>query len=438
MINKLHLIGLLACFVATAATGQVTAISGARVHTVGPQGTLENATVVFESGRISAVGIDIRIPADATVIDATGMIVTPGLFSPLGQLGLSEVGAVTETNDATQRGDRFSASFDVADAYNPRSMVVAVSRSDGITRAAITPVAAAADPEGNTSRVISGLGSVVHLGDSDEYFVKRGAVVVANLGEAGSTLAAGSRAAAAMVLRSALNDALDYRDNKDAVARGQWREYSVSIADLEALQSVLNREIPLLIHANRASDISVVLSIAAEYNIRAVIAGAAEAWMVADHIAAAGVAVILDGAGNLPSSFEQVNARLDSPDLLATAGVRFALEAGSLGPGGHTHNARNITQAAGIAVAYGLAWEAALEAITLVPAEIYGVNGQSGSIETGKDADLVLWDADPLELTSYPRQVFIQGQRVSMQNRQTLLRDRYLNTDMERPPAFRK
>lgn len=438
MMKILSLVGVITCFAATAANAQVTAISGARVHTVGPQGTLENATVILEAGRISAVGVDIRIPADATVIDATGMIVTPGLFSPLGQLGLSEVGAVSETNDATQRGDRFSASFDVADAYNPRSMVVAVSRSDGITRAAITPVAAAPDPEGNTSSVISGLGSVVHLGDSDEHFVKRGAVVVASLGEAGGTLAAGSRAAAVMVLRGALDDALDYRDNKDAVARGQWREYSVSVADLEALQGVLNREIPLLIHANRASDISVVLSIVAEYNIRAVIAGAAEAWMVADHIAAAGVAVILDSAGNLPSSFDQVNARLDSADMLATAGVRFALEAGALGPAGHTHNARNITQAAGIAVAYGLAWEDALEAITLVPAEIYGVAGHSGSIEAGKDADLVIWDADPLELTSHPRQVFIQGQSVSMQNRQTLLRDRYLSTDTIRPPAFRQ
>lgn len=425
------------CFSATTAMAQITVIQGARVHTAGPLGTLDNATVVFEAGRITALGTEIDIPADATVIDAIGKVVTPGLFSPLGQLGLSEVSAVTETNDATQRGNIFSASFDVADAYNPRSMVVAVTRSDGITRAAITPVAGAPDSEGNTSRVISGLGSVVHLGDSNEHFVRRGAIVVANLGEAGSSVAGGSRAAAVMELRSALNDALDYRDNKDAVARGQWRDYSISIADLEALQWVVNGSIPLLIHANRASDISVVLGIAAEYNIRAVIAGAAEAWLVADHIAAAGVPVILDGAANLPASFDRINARLDSPDLLATAGVRFALVAGALGAGGDTHNARNITQAAGIAVANGLAWEDALKAITLVPAQIYGVDDQSGSIEVGKDADLVIWNGDPLELSSYPQQVFIQGQSISLQNRHTLLRDRYLNSDTARPPAFR-
>jgi imidazolonepropionase-like amidohydrolase len=415
------------------AAAQTTAITGATVHTVGPQGTIENATILIQGGRIAAVGAGVTIPADATRIDASGKIITPGLFSPLGQIGLSEVSAVAGTNDATQRGDQYAAAFDVADAYNPRSIVIAISRIDGITRAGITPHAGGPDEEGNFSHVLSGLGSVVHLGDSPEYFVKRGAVVVANFGETGSSVAGGSRAAAVQVLRSALDDAIDYRQNKAAFERGDWRDYAFSAADLNALLGVLDGSAALLFNVNRASDISVVLGIAEQYNIRAIVAGGSEAWMVADHLAAAGVPVILDGINNLPGNFDRINARLDSASLLVEAGVTVAF-----GAAAQTHNARLLTQSAGIAVANGLSWDQALQAITLAPATIYGVGALVGSIETGKEADLVIWSADPLELSSYPDQVYIQGAAISMESRQTLLRDRYLQTDSNLPPAFRK
>jgi imidazolonepropionase-like amidohydrolase len=414
------------------AAAQTTAITGATVHTVGPQGSIENATIIIEGGRIAAVGTNVSIPSDARRVDASSKVITPGLFSPLGQIGLSEVSAVEGTNDATQRGTDFAAAFDIADAYNPRSIVIAISRIDGITRAGITPRAGGPDAEGNSSHVLSGLGSVVHLGDSPEWFVKRGAIVVANLGETGSSVAGGSRAAAVQILRAALDDAIDYRQNKAAYERGDWRDYSFSAADLDALLGVLDGSAALLFNVDRASDISVVLSIAGEYNIRAIIAGGSEAWMVADHLAAAAVPVILDGINNLPGNFDRINARLDSASLLINAGVTVAF-----GASAQTHNARLLTQSAGIAVANGLTWDQALEAITLAPAEIYGVDAMVGTIEVGKDADLVIWSADPLELTSYPDQVYIQGAAISMESRQTLLRDRYLQTGSDAPPAFR-
>lgn len=155
--------------------------------------------------------------------------------------------------------------------------------------------------------------------------------------------------------------------------------------------------------------------------------------MVAGNIAKAGIAVILDPTENLPASFDRINARLDSAAVLAGAGVQISL-ADSTAP---AHNARNITQAAGNAVADGLPWDAALRAITLAPAEIYGVADQLGSIEAGKLADLVIWPGDPLELTNYPDRVLINGELISMRSRQTLLRDRYLQ-DSKKPPAFRK
>ena len=423
---------ILLALITTAAFAQTIAITGARVHTVGPDGTLENAIIVIENGRIAQVGSGIQVPAGAAVIDAGGKIITPGLFSPMGQLGLSEVGAVGGTNDAIQRGDDFSAGFDVADAYNRRSVVIPISRIDGITRALIAPRAGGPDDQGNASHVLSGLASVVQLGDGGDYLTRRGAAVVANLGETGSAVAAGSRAAAIQQLRAALADALDYRQNQAAYERGDWREYSVSSADLEALLSVLEGNRSMIFNADRASDIEVIIKLASDFRLSAIIVGAAEAWMLANELATANVSVIIDGTANLPGNFDRINARLESGGILAAAGVRVAF-----GAGAQTHQARNITQSAGNAVANGMDWDDALKAITLAPAEMYGVAAEVGSIEVGKAADVVIWGDDPLELTSYPEQVLIQGESVPMESRQTMLRDRYLQTDTDRPPAFR-
>ena len=432
MKTSIRMIAVFLASAAATASAQTTAVTGATVHTVGPGGTLDNATIVIENGRIAEVGTGIQVPAGAVVIDGSGKIVTPGLFSAMGQLGLSEVGAVGSTNDAVQRGDEFSASFDVADAYNRRSVLVPINRIEGITRALIAPRAGRPDEEGNSSRVLSGLGSVVQLGDNGNYLTRRGAAVIANFGETGSAVAASSRAAAIQELRAALADALDYRQNKAAHDRGDWREYSVSRADLEALISVLEGERAIVFNANRASDIEVVIGLALEFGLNTIIIGGAEAWMLANELAAADVSVIIDGTANLPGNFDRINARLESGGILSAAGVRVAF-----GAGAQTHQARNITQSAGNAVANGMDWDDALKAITLAPAEMYGVDNEVGSIEVGKQADLVIWGADPLELTSYPEQVLIQGESIQMESRQTLLRDRYLQSDSDRPPAFR-
>jgi imidazolonepropionase-like amidohydrolase len=432
MKYSIKLLSIFSLSAASAVSAQTIAITDATVHTVGPAGTLENATVVIENGRIAEVGTGAEVPDGSILINASGKIVTPGIFSPMGQLGLNEVRLVAGTNDAMQRGDDFSAGFDVADAYNRRSTLIRITRIEGVTRGVITPFAGRPDEEGNSSRVLSGLASVVQLGDEGDYLTRRGAAVVVNLGEAGSSVAAGSRAAAVQELRTALTDAMDYRQNKPAHDRGDWRDYSVSRADLDALVSVLAGDRSMVFNANRASDMEVVIELAAEFNLNAIIVGGAESWMLADELAAANVSVIIDGTGNLPGNFDHINARLETGGILANAGVRVAF-----GVGANTHQARNITQSAGNAVANGMDWEDALKAITLAPAEMYGVGDEVGSIEVGKAADLVIWDADPLELTSYPDQVLIQGESIPMQSRQTLLRDRYLQTDTSKPPAFR-
>ena len=433
-MSKVIRLAIGACaFLATQAFAQSTAITGATVHTVGPDGTLENATIIIEGDRITAVGENVAIPAGADTVDASGKIITPGLFSAMGQLGLSEVGAVAATNDATQRGDAYSAGFDVAEAYNRRSVIIPIQRVDGITRALIAPRASGGPDElGNTSKVLSGIASVVQLGDSGEYLTSHGVAVVANLGDTGGAVAAGSRAQAVQQLRAAFEDALDYRQNKAAYDRGDWRDYSVSANDLDALLPVLQGERAMVFNVNRASDIEVVIGLASEYAIEAVIIGGAESWMLADELAGADISVIIDGTANLPGSFDVLNARLETGAILADAGVRVAFGAGS-----QTHQARNITQSAGNAVANGMEWDDALRAVTLAPAEMYGVAAEVGSIEAGKSADLIIWSADPLETSSYPDQVYIQGEAISMESRQTMLRDRYIQTDSDMPPAFR-
>lgn len=424
----LFLLGLIFVIEASAAT---TAITGAKVHTVGPLGTIDNATILIVDGRIAAVGTEVEVPPGTDTVDASGKIVTPGLFAPLSQLGLVEVGFSAGPLDGMQKGEQFTAGFDVADAYNPRSTLVAVNRIEGVTRALIAPSPAYPDETGQ-GQVLAGLASIVNLGDG-AFLDQRGTAVVVTLGENGSALAGGSRTGAWLTLRNALDEALDYRAHRDDYARGMRREYVHGINDLEALQGVINGNTPIIVYVDRASDIEVLIDFVDDYSIKAIIVGGAEAWMLADELAAAGIPVIVGPTVNLPGNFDLINARRGSSRILADAGVKVAIA----DPDTMTHNARNLTQAAGNAVADGLDWDAALRAITLTPAEIYGVGASVGSIEAGKFADLVIWPADPLELTSFPDQVYINGEPVPMVSRQTLLRDRYLQGDSGKPPAYR-
>jgi len=425
---------LFTMIVANAAVAETTAIVGATVHTMGPQGRIENATIIIEDGRIASVSADASVPKGATTIDARGKIVTPGLFSPIGNLGLVEVGLSAGPLDAVQRGDRFTASFDVADAFNPRSTLIAVNRIEGITRAVIAPTPGGPDELGNVGHVVAGLAAIANLSGEKNSVEGRAVAMIVILGEGGSNLAGGSRVGALLTLRSALDEAKDYGEHKNDFERGARRAYSHSVEDLEAMQGVLSGVTPLYVDVHRASDIEVLMQLVDEYGIRAIISGGTEAWMLAEQLAAAQIPVVLVPLDILPGNFDMINARRESAAILVAAGVSISFADGE----NQTHNARNITQLAGNAVANGLSWDEALRAITLTPAEIFGVADRVGSIEAGKEADIVIWPDDPLELTSYPEQVLINGQSVSMTSRQTLLRDRYLQTDSDKPPAFRK
>jgi imidazolonepropionase-like amidohydrolase len=415
----------LGCLVAAApAAAETVAITGATVHTMGPAGTLERATVLIVDGTIRAVGRDVAVPAGARRIDAAGRIVTPGLIDSQSRLGLVEVSLEEAGRDTAERDPRISAAFDVTDALNPRSTLVPIARVEGLTAAMAAPV------EGGSP--IAGQGALVRLGRPEGFVLRPHAALFVTLGEAGAALAGGSRAGVLLRLKEALEDALDYARNRAAFDRGDRHPYALSRLDLEALVPVARGERPLVATVNRASDIEAALRLAHDYNLRLVLAGAAEGWRVARQIAAAKVPVLVRVLDNLPAHFESLGATLENAARLHAAGVTVAFMSHD------AHESRNLRQEAGNAVAYGLPWEAGLAAMTINPARIWGVAEHLGSLEPGKDADLVVWDGDPLELTSYPTHVFIRGAEMPLETRQTKLRDRYRDLNGKVPPAYRE
>ena len=212
--------------------------------------------------------------------------------------------------------------------------------------------------------------------------------------------------------------AREYARRRNDYRRDQMQDLAAAAADLEALQPVLRGELPVVAVANRRSDIETALRIAREYRLRLILAGGAEGWMISDKIAAANVPVLVQPLDNIPT-YDALGIRYENAALLAKAGVRVILMETD------THNARNLRQQAGNAVAYGMSWEQALRAITLTPAEVFGVSQTYGSLEPGKVANVVVWSGDPFEFSTAVEHVFIRGREIPLRSRQTELLERY-------------
>jgi len=249
-------------------------------------------------------------------------------------------------------------------------------------------------------------------------------------GEQGAKTAGGSRALALMQIREIFKDVQSYTENsKDFKAQSSQKK-----RDIKALVPVLEGKIPLVVSVHRASDILAMIKLQDEFSLKLIFSGVEEGWLVADEIAAAKIPVIIDPYLNSPSSFEKIANRIDNATLLDKAGIELIIA--NLNFTG-SHNAYVIRQSAGNAVTHGLAWDKALAAITSIPAKWFGVGNSFGTLEAGMDADLVIWDGDPLEVTTSADKVFIQGKEIPMVSRQTRLRDRYMNKT-DRPAAYSK
>jgi imidazolonepropionase-like amidohydrolase len=402
---------------------QTIAITGGRVYPVSGA-PIENGTVLIRDGRIAAVGANVEIPANAQRIDASGRWVTPGLVNASTQLGVVEVGQVSATRDVRARGrDAIAAAFTVWDGFNPASALIAPARNEGITSVAVAP----------SGGLVAGQAAVLDLVENatvTEMVLRAPVGMVAQMGDA-QQAGLSARGEVAVRLRELLEDTRLYARRRAEFERNQTRDFVASRLDLEAMIPVVEGRLPLLLNVDRASDIDAALRLADEYDLRLIITGGAEAWMVGERLAAAKVPVMTGAMVNIPFSFASLGARQENAAILRRAGVTVALIGN--GPGDpETFNVRNLRQEAGNAVAYGMSWDDALRAVTLVPAEILGVADRVGSLQPGREANLVVWSGDPFELSTTVEHVIIRGREVSRDSRQDMLVRRYRTL----PPAY--
>ena len=406
-----------AAIMGTNALAQTIVIKADKVVTNGSLGTLDEGTILIKDGVVKAISVNANFENTDT-IEGKDYWVTPGIFSPITNLGLVEVGAVSGTNDISANGMDGGLTLKASDSFNPNSTSVAVSRIGGVTHAGITHSA------GKT--IFGGLG-FVNSTDGKMNFDTKGRFIYVQLGESGARKAGGSRSASIGYLRSALNDAGNMGTRYTNT--GDHGEV-LNRYEAKTLNQALRGSIPLVITADRASDILGIIKLKRN-RLNIIIAGATEGWMVAEELAAANISVIIDPIENLPYSFEDIGSRLDNAKLLLGAGVTTAFMTRSA-TGAGAHNLRLLPQHAGNAVANGLTWDQAFKAVTLTPASMFG-HSHLGMLKAGKTANLVVWDGDPLEVTSVPVAVFIDGKRQNLTSRQTKLRDKYHPTTANKP-----
>ena len=407
---------LLASMLSTPALAQTTAITGGKVVIGDGTAPIEGGTVVFANGRVIAAGRGVAVPAGATIIDAKGKWVTPGIVAGFSRLGLAGVDAVDPSNDASADKSMFNAALDVALAVNPNVAAIAINRAAGVTRAIVSPDAGDA--------IFAGQGVVIDTGTDVSPVTKAKAFQFVEFGEAGARRAGGARTALYTNFRTALAEASD-------AARGVFRDDALlKRADAQALIAVVGGQTRLLIHVESATDILAVLELKRGYPlINLVLVGVTEGWRVASQIAAAKVPVIASALNDLPASFEQIAATQSNIGRMKAAGVNVAI---GMIDDDDTRQAQLSMQYAGNLVALGkvpgatgLSWNDAFAAITSKPAEIIGMGGEIGSLRAGRRGDIVIWDGDPLEVTSAVEKVWIDGIAQSLETRQTRLRARY-------------
>jgi len=429
--------GILAIFLVPALSAQspssgVYAITHAKIFTLAGA-PIEDGTLVIRDGKIAAVGAGVEIPAGAQVIDAKGLQIYPGLFDSITQMGLREIGAVSATVDSAETGN-YNPDVVAATAVSPSSEHIPVTRAAGITEVLAVPASGGMDFFG-PGGVIGGQASAIHLSGwtIDEMLLKKSAAMVLNWPEIETQtfdFATFSRkekpyADAKQEYDKQVNELTDWLDRArhyaQAVEKGSTAKYERDLK-LEAFGPVLRGELPLLVFADRAREIRNAVEFCDKQKLRMILAGGAEAYKVKDLLRSKDIPVILRPMLTLPLDEDDPYDRLLSqPAELAAAGVKFAIASFD------NSFARRLGQNAANAVAHGLSYDEALRAVTVTPAEIFGLADQVGTLQPGKGANLIVTNGDPLELTTDVRYLFIKGQLTSTNNRHKSLYEKYLN-----------
>jgi imidazolonepropionase-like amidohydrolase len=434
MIRKMFFMVSLVMIVALpAAWAQETvAIRGGKLLTV-THGVIENGTVLVEDGKIKAVGTDVSIPPGAKVIDAAGKVVMPGMMDAGDQLGLVEIPGEPVTDDSTEYNDPIHPELRVLDALNPGSELFRVTRAEGITSAVSTPAG------GN---LIAGQSAVINLdgGTVRKIVIASPAALVINLGES-SKATYGSkgkppqtRMGQMAMLRQEFLSAQHYQaelkayadklvaksgTEKDKDEKAKPTAPPAKNLKMEALVAALDGKLPVVIRANRVSDIEMALRLADEFRFRLILSDAASAWRLANQLAAKKIPVIVGPILQEPSDMESLDVRLENAAILHKAGVPIAIQTDT------TDGVRDLPFDVEYAIACGLPRDAALAAVTLNPARFFGLEDRLGSLDVGKQADLVVLDGMPFHVKTHVVTELINGKVVDLSNRQTELYEFY-------------
>ena len=396
------------------------AIVGATIHTVSGQ-NIENGTVVFDKGKIIALGANVDIPKGAEIIDAKGKYVYPGMIDAHSSIGLVEIGAVRATRDISETGS-INPNIRAEVAVNPESEVIPVSRANGVTLAMTMP-------DGGT---ISGTAAVIALDGWtwEEMTMKAPAGMVVNWPSMTINHAWWERRSedeqkkardkALNEIRNVFHDARAYLQAKRSENSQGVPFHNVDVR-WEAMAPVLDGKIPVLMNAEEIQQIQAAVAWAEQEHVKLVILGGYDAWRAADLLKAKHVPVIVNPILRTPGrNFEAYDEPMSLPKKLYEAGVQFCI-AGEPDPS----NERNLPYHAAMAASYGLPKDEALKAVTLYPAQILGIADKAGSLEVGKDATLIVTDGDPLEIMSNVQMEFIQGKNIPLTSRHTRLYEKY-------------
>ncbi len=405
------------------------ALVGGTVHTVSGA-VLPGATVVFDQGKIVALGQNATYPTGTEVINVSGKHIYPGLFDAYTNLGLTEIGAVRATNDVQETG-RINPNARAEVAVNPESELIPVTRANGVTTAIVSP-------EGG---VISGTAAVIYLDGwtYEDMTVQSQAALIVNWPN--MTVQRGwwvteseedqkkNQERNLKELYQAFKDARSYWTAKKAAA--QSGRPLLNDTRWEAMVPVLEGKVPVIVNAGNIQQIEAAVAWAEDEKIKLIIGGGYDAWRVADLLKAKNVSVLAGGILSLPQRrFEDYDQPFTLPSKLYEAGVKFAI----IGDGGAS-NERNLPYHAAMAAAYGLPKDVALKAITQFPAEVFGVSDRLGSLDVGKDATLIVTDGDPLEIASNVQMEFIQGKKIDLTSRHTQLYEKYKEKYRQKTPT---
>ena len=358
------------------------------------------------------------------VIDASGMIVTPGIIGTDTNIGIVEIGALSVTRDDSS--EIYTIGFSIHDAFNPKSTLIPWNRSNGVTSALSLPL--------GTSSPIGGLGSYFLLDGELDITSNKDVVMIGNVGGSSNKSRAETFAvmddllsfASSINARDLSNDA-DIADLIEASPIADFME--LHPRDVKALFKLINDNLPLIISTHRASDILKLIELKEKYNLNLIIKGAQDASLVASQIAESNIPLIINPINNIPESFDELASNIQMASRLEKKGINLMFNTP------RSHNFHLVRQGAGVAVANGMSYEAAIKGITSTPANVFNID-QRGEIKAGYFADIVIWDADPLEPSSMPEYVFINGKNIDLTSRSSRLRDRY-TTQPEKPNTYR-